>query len=179
MEQLDAILRARLLPRARGPDRPTARRALDIAKRSLQTVGQIFRYAVAHGKADNNPAKDISPADVLKPRGKRENHASIPVTELPALLRKAEGYPGSPTTRLAVKLMPHAGHRCGTSVMCRARMVLARAAGSTRAGASQSRQRPMTYSINPLSGERANRRCKRTPWGGPCWSGARSPQMAR
>lgn len=33
-----------------------ARGALDIAKRALQTCGQIMRYAVAHGIIDRNPA---------------------------------------------------------------------------------------------------------------------------
>lgn len=32
-----------------------SRGALDIAKRSLQTCGQIFRYAVAHGIIERNP----------------------------------------------------------------------------------------------------------------------------
>ena len=43
-------------------------------------------------------------------------------------------------------------------------------------------QHPMTRSISAPTGEPANRRCrcKRAPsWGGPCWSGSRSPPMAR
>ena len=116
---------------------------------------------------------------LLRARSKLENHASITVTELPAQLCKVESYPGSPTTRLAVKPLPYAGHRCGTSLMCRARMLQVRAARWTRAGASQARQRPMTYSINLPISEGANQRYKRTPRVGPCWSGARSPQMAR
>lgn len=82
-----------------------ARGALDIAKRSLQTTGQIFRYAVAHGKCDRNPASDIKPADVLKPRGKAQNYARVDATELPQLMRKIEAYQGTPTTRIAIKLM--------------------------------------------------------------------------
>ena len=83
-----------------------ARGAKDIAKRCLQMTGQVFRYAIAHGAggATRNPATDIKPADVLSPR-KRENYARIDARELPALLRKMEGYPGAPTTRLAMKLM--------------------------------------------------------------------------
>jgi hypothetical protein len=32
---------------------------LDIAKRALETTGQIFRYAVAHGLAQRNPANGV------------------------------------------------------------------------------------------------------------------------
>lgn len=82
------------------------RGALDIAKRCLQMTGQIFRYAIAHGigGTSRNPATDIKPTDVLTPR-KKENYARIDARELPALLRKIEGYQGTPTTRLAIKLM--------------------------------------------------------------------------
>lgn len=82
------------------------RGALDIAKRCLQMSGQVFRYAIAHGIGGTvrNPATDIKPTDVLTPRTK-ENYARIDVRELPDLLRKIEGYQGTPTTRLAIKLM--------------------------------------------------------------------------
>ena len=80
------------------------RGALDIAKRALQTCGQVFRYAVAHGIIERNPAADVRPADALKPR-KKTNYARLDVKELPDLLRKIEAYPGSPYTRLAMKLM--------------------------------------------------------------------------
>jgi len=83
-----------------------ARGALDIAKRCLQMTGQVFRYAIAHGigGTSRNPATDIKPTDVLTPRTK-ENYARIDARELPELLRKIEGYQGTPTTRLAIKLM--------------------------------------------------------------------------
>lgn len=81
-----------------------ARGALDIAKRALQTCGQVFRYAIAHGMASRNPAADIKPSDVLKSR-KKENYARIDGKELPELLRKIEAYPGASTTRMALKLI--------------------------------------------------------------------------
>ena len=81
-----------------------ARGALDIAKRALQTTGQVFRYAIAHGLATRNPAADIKPSDVLASR-KKENYARLDAKELPELMRKIEGYQGTPTTRLAIKLM--------------------------------------------------------------------------
>ena len=53
-----------------------ARGVGDLARRALETTGQIFRYAVAHGYAKRNPAADIRPGDVLetyaKPRTLRE-----------------------------------------------------------------------------------------------------------
>ncbi len=80
------------------------RGAGDIAKRAMQTSGQVFRYAVAHGKAERNPVTDTKPSDVLKSRTKA-NYARVELTELPELLRKIEAYQGTPTTRLAMKLM--------------------------------------------------------------------------
>ena len=76
----------------------------DLAKRALQTSGQVFRYAIAHGLAKRNPATDIKPSDVLASRQK-QNLARIDGKELPQLLRHIEGYKGAATTRLAMKLM--------------------------------------------------------------------------
>lgn len=80
------------------------RGALDIAKRSLQTCGQIFRYAIAHGYATRNPATDIRPGDILTVR-KKQHYARLDAKELPDLLRHIEVYQGSSVTRLAMKLM--------------------------------------------------------------------------
>jgi integrase len=81
-----------------------SRGALDIAKRSLQTCSQVFRFAIAHGKATRNPAIEVKPSDILKSR-KKQNYARIDAKELPDLLRKVEAYRGTATTRLAIKLM--------------------------------------------------------------------------
>jgi len=81
-----------------------ARGAVDIAKRAWQTSGQIFRYAVANGLLERNPATDVKPADALKPRRKK-NFARIEAREMPELLRKIEAYQGTPVTRLSMKLM--------------------------------------------------------------------------
>lgn len=80
------------------------RGALDIAKRSLQTCSQIFRYAIAHGVTKRNPAVEIRPSDVLASR-KKQNYARVEGKELPHLLRKIEVYNGSTITRVAIKLM--------------------------------------------------------------------------
>src|ERR1017187_2207090 len=43
------------------------RGASDMAKRILQIVGMVCRYAVAQGYARRNPAAEIRPSDILKP----------------------------------------------------------------------------------------------------------------
>jgi integrase len=81
-----------------------ARGALDVAKRALQTCGQIMRYAVAHDLAERNPVTDVRPADVLKTRKKR-NYSRVDAHELPALLQAIGSYVGSEHTRQALRLM--------------------------------------------------------------------------
>ena len=80
------------------------RGAQDIARRVLISIGQIYRYAIAHNKAQRNPAADIKPADILKTR-EVVNFARVDDKEFPTLLRKIEVYGGTPITRLALKLM--------------------------------------------------------------------------
>jgi hypothetical protein len=60
------------------------RGARDIAKRALETVGQVFRYSIAHGYSKRNPAADIKPSDILKStrkvmfaKGVRESFVAI------------------------------------------------------------------------------------------------------
>ena len=38
----------------------------DIAKRALETPGQVFRYAIAHSYTKRNPASEIRPSDILQ-----------------------------------------------------------------------------------------------------------------
>jgi integrase len=80
------------------------RGALDMAKRALQTCGQVFRYAIAHDLTERNPATEIKPGDFL-PARERTNYARLEASEIPQLLRKIEGYEGSAITRLAMNLM--------------------------------------------------------------------------
>lgn len=80
------------------------RGANDLARRALQSTGQVFRYAIAHSLAERNPATDIKPNDVLASRQK-QNLARIDGNELPDLLRHIEAYQGAPATRLAIKLI--------------------------------------------------------------------------
>jgi len=80
------------------------RGARDIAKRALETTGQVFRYAIAHGYAKRNPASEIRPGDILKST-RKVNYARIDAKELSDLLRSIEVYQGTHVTRLAMKLM--------------------------------------------------------------------------
>jgi integrase len=80
------------------------RGARDIAKRALETTGQVFRYAIAHGYTKCNPAAEIRPSDVL-PSVRKVNYARVDAKELPELLRAIEVYQGTHVTRLAMKLM--------------------------------------------------------------------------
>lgn len=84
-----------------------ARGALDLAKRAHQTIGQVFRYAIAHGDESmvtRNPATDIKPGDIIETR-RKVNYARVEAKELPGLLRAIEAANISPLTRMAIKFM--------------------------------------------------------------------------
>lgn len=81
-----------------------ARGVGDLAKRAMETAGQIFRYGIAHGHCKRNPAAEIRPSDVLKAT-KKSNLARVDAAELPGLLRAIEVYRGTVITRLATKLL--------------------------------------------------------------------------
>jgi integrase len=99
--QTDAIAAPDIVAMVRSIE---ARGARDVAKRALETTGQIFRYAIAHGYAQRNPATEIRPRDILK-ASQKVNFARIDAKELPDLLRRIEVYQGTHVTRLALKLM--------------------------------------------------------------------------
>jgi integrase len=80
------------------------RGAREIAKRALETTGQVFRYAIAFGHTRRNPASEIRPRDILKPT-RKVNYARVDARELSDLLKAVEVCPGRNTTRLAMKLM--------------------------------------------------------------------------
>ncbi len=86
-----------------------ARGALDVAKRSHQTIRQVFRYAIANdtsGKVTRNPASDIMYSDIVKPR-KVKNLARVDLKDLPALLRAIDTSETRAATRIAIKLMAY------------------------------------------------------------------------
>ncbi len=80
------------------------RGALDLARRSLNTMGQIFRYGVSKGYCRRNPAADIKAGDFLKGANPK-NFARVEQKEFPELLWAMEHYNGMPVTRIMLKLM--------------------------------------------------------------------------
>lgn len=80
------------------------RGAHDLAHRVLQVASQIFRYGVATGRCERDPAPDLRGA--LTPH-KGRNQAAVAPDELPALLRAIEGYGelGDKMTGYALRLL--------------------------------------------------------------------------
>jgi hypothetical protein len=79
------------------------RDAEDLARRALQKMKQILRFAVAKGYIASSPIASTRPSDFL--RSHTVNFARIEPAELPELLKKTEIYQGTPLTRRATKLM--------------------------------------------------------------------------
>jgi integrase len=81
-----------------------ARGAADTAHRILQNFGQVFRYAVATGRATQNPAPNLRGA--LRAL-KKSHFASITdPKDVGALLRAIDGYEGAYATKAALRLAP-------------------------------------------------------------------------
>jgi integrase len=81
------------------------RDAVELAKRLLQTVGQIFRFAIATGRARRDPTQDLRGA--LQSAGPRKHRAALKAVELPKFLNAVEQYEGEASTRLGLKLLMH------------------------------------------------------------------------
>ena len=81
-----------------------SRGALETAKRARQTSGQIFRYAIATGRAERNPAADLEGA--LKTPQKTHYPSITTPDEVGKLLVAIDNYQGTPTVATALKLSP-------------------------------------------------------------------------
>lgn len=80
------------------------RGALETAHRALQNCGQVFRYAVATGRAERDPSGDLRGA---LPPARPTHHPSITEPKaIGAMLRAIDGYQGSLVTKCALKLAP-------------------------------------------------------------------------
>lgn len=84
--------------------RIAARGAVETARRDLQKCGQIFRYAVATGRAERDITADLRGA--IPPPTQRHFASIHSPTEIGELLRAIDAYRGSPVTRCALKLAP-------------------------------------------------------------------------
>jgi len=84
--------------------RVESRGALETAHRALQNCGQIFRYAIATGRADRNVAADLRGA--LPPAKGQHLAAIVEPDRVAELLRVLDGYEGTLIVRCALRLAP-------------------------------------------------------------------------
>ena len=81
------------------------RGALVSAHRTRTIAGQVFRYAVATGRAERDPSVDLKGA--LPPPGPKKHHAAITdPKEVGLFLRAIDGYNGYYVVRCALRLAP-------------------------------------------------------------------------
>jgi integrase len=80
-----------------------ARGTVETTHKVARACGQVFRYGIASGRCERNPAAVLRGA--LKARPRPTHMAALPASELPTFLRKIDEYDGEVQTRLALRLM--------------------------------------------------------------------------
>ena len=80
------------------------RGVVETAHRSLQHCSQVFRYAIATGRAERDPAADLRGA--LKPTTTKHFAAVTTPDEVASLLRQLDGYQGTLIVQCALRLAP-------------------------------------------------------------------------
>ncbi|HEE0121659.1 integrase arm-type DNA-binding domain-containing protein [Citrobacter sp. wls711] len=86
------------------------RGATEKAKKVRQRCGEVFRYAIVTGRAEYNPAPDLTSAM----QGHESTHYPFLTTEeLPAFFKALAGYSGSELMVLAARLLIITGLRTG------------------------------------------------------------------
>jgi integrase len=84
-----------------------ARGARDVARRNLQFIRMIFKWAKIHSYLDQNvlnPASDIDPKMVLS-KSVPVKYCHLDIEEVPELLRQMRNYSGNVLTRIAMELL--------------------------------------------------------------------------
>lgn len=81
------------------------RGAIGLAHKAKQYVGQIFRYAIASGKAERNPTADLQGALTVTPKAKHLAAITDPIGT-GRLMAAIENYVGTATVMAALKLSP-------------------------------------------------------------------------
>jgi len=81
-----------------------ARGALETAHRARGSCGQVFRYAIATGRASRDPSGDLRGA--LPPAKGSHFAAKTEPKEFAAIIRALDGYEGTLTVRCALRLAP-------------------------------------------------------------------------
>jgi integrase len=77
---------------------------LDSARRLRSTIGCVFRYAIATGRAEHDPTYALRGA-LTAPQPKHRSAITSPEA-LGGLLRAIDGYDGQTTTKAALQLLP-------------------------------------------------------------------------
>ena len=80
------------------------RGAIETAHRVLETCGQVFRFAVATGRIESNPARDLK--DALRKPMVQHFAAITDPPRFGELLRAIDSYRGTPVVCAALRLMP-------------------------------------------------------------------------
>lgn len=80
------------------------RGAIETAHRTKQNCSQVFRYAVATGRADRDPTVELRGA--LAPAKERHHPSITDPKAIGALLRAIDGYDGWLVTKCALRLAP-------------------------------------------------------------------------
>lgn len=83
--------------------RVEARGAIETAHRELQVIGQVFRYAVATGRAERDASADLKGA--LRPFTTTHMPAVTEPQRAGALMRAIDGYEGTFAVRCALQLV--------------------------------------------------------------------------
>lgn len=81
-----------------------SRGAIETAKRTKQVAGQVFRFAIATGRAERDPSQDLK--DALAPPIKKHLAAVTDPQSVGPLLRALDTYQGTPVVRAALRLAP-------------------------------------------------------------------------
>jgi len=81
-----------------------AKGTLETAHRTQQNCGQVFRYAVATGRAERDPSGDLRGA--IPPASGKHMATITDPKEIAGLLRSIDDYRGSIVTRCALQMAP-------------------------------------------------------------------------
>ncbi len=81
-----------------------SRGALETAHRALGNCGQVFRFAIATGRAQRDPSSDLRGA--LPPAQGEHFAATTDPKQVAQILRAMDGYQGSFTVRCGLRLAP-------------------------------------------------------------------------
>ncbi len=77
---------------------------LETAHRTQQNCGQVFRYAIATGRAERDPSSDLR--GTLAPVKHGRMATILDPKKIGELLRAIDGYDGTPVAKCALKLAP-------------------------------------------------------------------------